>query len=148
MLTEQCRQHPSFQLHMGTAVRDLTRSGDRVVGMKIDGRDGPRELTADLVIGTDGRFSTVRSRAGFIEPRSPQHFDVLNFMVPFPNFWPDRTTVRLELGAGCITGGIPTADGRLWVGLSSERRNIPAIIQAASSRRRGWSVIGRAMQGV
>ena len=121
MLTEQARQHPSFRLHMGTAVRDLIRAGDRVVGVTVDGADGPRELAADLVIGTDGRFSTVRIRAAFPEPRSAQHFDVLNFMVPFPDFWPDHTTVRLELGGGCITGGIPTADGRLWVGMTIQK---------------------------
>jgi 2-polyprenyl-6-methoxyphenol hydroxylase-like FAD-dependent oxidoreductase len=121
MLTGQAREHPSFRLHMGTSVRDLIRAGDRVIGVRVDGVDGPRELAADLVIGTDGRFSTVRSRAGFAEPRSPQHFDVLNFMVPFPGFWPDRTTVRLELGAGCITGGIPTAGGRLWVGMTIQK---------------------------
>jgi 2-polyprenyl-6-methoxyphenol hydroxylase-like FAD-dependent oxidoreductase len=55
MLTAQSRQHPSFQLHMGTAVRDLIRAGDRVVGVQADGSDGPREFAADLVIGTDGR---------------------------------------------------------------------------------------------
>ena len=52
---------------------------------------------------------------------SPQHFDVLNFLVPFPDFWPDHTTVRLELGPGCLTGGIPTADGQLWVGMTIKK---------------------------
>jgi 2-polyprenyl-6-methoxyphenol hydroxylase-like FAD-dependent oxidoreductase len=70
MLTAQSRQHPSFQLHMGTAVRDLIRSGGRVVGVQADGPDGPREFAADLVIGTDGRYSMVRKRGGFTEPRS------------------------------------------------------------------------------
>src|SRR5262249_41687174 len=50
-----------------------------------------------------------------------EHLAVLNVLVPFPNFWPDRTTVRLELGPGCLTGGIPTADGRLWVGLTLQK---------------------------
>lgn len=127
MLTAQSRQHPSFQLHMGTAVRDLIRAGDRVVGVQADGSDGPREFAADLVIGTDGRYSTVRMRGAFTEPRSPQHFDVLNFMVPFPDFWPDRTTVRLELGPGCLTGGIPTADGRLWVGMTIQKGQYKAL---------------------
>jgi 2-polyprenyl-6-methoxyphenol hydroxylase-like FAD-dependent oxidoreductase len=121
MLTAQSRQHPSFQLHMGTAVRDLIRAGDRVVGVQTDGSDGPREFAAELVIGTDGRYSMVRKLGAFTELRSPQHFDVLNFHVPFPDFWPDHTTVRLELGPGCITGGIPTADGRLWVGLTIQK---------------------------
>jgi 2-polyprenyl-6-methoxyphenol hydroxylase-like FAD-dependent oxidoreductase len=127
MLTAQSLQHPSFQLHMGTAVRDLIRAGDRVVGVQSDCSDGPREFEADLVIGTDGRYSTVRKRGPFTELRSPQHFDVLNFMVPFPDFWPDRTTVRLELGPGCLTGGIPTADGRLWVGMTIQKGQYKAL---------------------
>ena len=94
MLTEESRKHPSFQLHMGTAVRDLIRAEDRVVGVRADGPDGPHDFPADLVIGTDGRYSTVRKRGAFTELPSPQHFDVLNFLVPFPDFWPDHTTVR------------------------------------------------------
>jgi 2-polyprenyl-6-methoxyphenol hydroxylase-like FAD-dependent oxidoreductase len=121
MITEEARKHPSFQLRMGTAVRDLIRAEDRVVGVRTDGPDGPDDFAADLVIGTDGRYSTVHKRGGFTELSSPQHFDVLNFLVPFPDFWPDRTTVRLELGPGCLTGGIPTADGRLWVGMTIKK---------------------------
>src|SRR5262249_10164956 len=33
-----------------------------VVGVRANGPDGPREFPADLVIGTDGRYSTVRKR--------------------------------------------------------------------------------------
>ena len=89
--------------------------------VRADGPDGPHDFPADLVIGTDGRYSTVRKRGAFTELPSPQHFDVLNFLVPFPHFWPDRTTVRLELGPGCLTGGIPTADGQLWVGMTIKK---------------------------
>jgi 2-polyprenyl-6-methoxyphenol hydroxylase-like FAD-dependent oxidoreductase len=112
---------------MGTVVRDLIQSGNRVIGVLADGPDGPREYLADLVIGTDGRYSTIRKRGAFTELPSPQHFDVLNFLVPFPEFWPDRTTVRLELGPGCLTGGIPTADGRLWVGLTLQKGQYKAL---------------------
>jgi 2-polyprenyl-6-methoxyphenol hydroxylase-like FAD-dependent oxidoreductase len=89
--------------------------------VRADGPDGPHDFPADLVIGTDGRYSTVRKRGAFTELPSPQHFDVLNFLVPFPDFWPDHTTVRLELGPGCLTGGIPTADGQLWVGMTIKK---------------------------
>ena len=127
MLAEESRKHRSFQLHMGTAVRDLIRAGDRVVGVQADGPGGTRQFPADLVIGTDGRYSTVRRRGAFTELPTPQHFDVLNFIVPFPDFWPDRTTVRLELGPGCLTGGIPTADGRLWVGMTIQKGQYKAL---------------------
>jgi 2-polyprenyl-6-methoxyphenol hydroxylase-like FAD-dependent oxidoreductase len=121
MLTDEARKLPSFSLHMRTAVRDLIRAEGRVIGVEADGPDGLREFLADLVIGTDGRYSTVRKRGAFIELPSRQHFDVLNFIVPFPDFWPDHTTVRLELGPGCLTGGIPTADRRLWVGMTIQK---------------------------
>lgn len=121
MVADEARQHSSFHLHMGTTVRDLVRVGDRVVGVRASSPDGPREFLADLVVATDGRFSTVRRRGPFTGIPSPQHFDVLNFIVPFPQFWPDRTTVRLELGPGCLTGAIPTADGRLWVGMTIQK---------------------------
>src|SRR5262249_48197785 len=127
MLTEESRKHASFQLHMGAVVRDLILAGDRVVGVRADGPDGPREFPADLVIGTDGRYSTVRKLGAFTELPSPQHFDVLNFIVPFPDFWPDRTTVRLELGPGCLTGGIRTADGGLSVRMTSQKGQYKAL---------------------
>src|SRR5262249_13798755 len=120
-ITEESRKHPSFQLHLRTAVRDLIRAGDRVVGVQPAAPRVPCEFLADLVIGTAGRYSTIRKRGAFTELPSPQHFDVLNFIVPFPECWPDRTTVRLELGPGCLTGGIPTADGRLWVGMTIQK---------------------------
>jgi len=121
MLTDEARKHSSFQLHMSTVVRDLIREGERVIGVQSDSPEGRRDFLADLVVGTDGRFSTVRNRGGFSEIPTPQHFDVLNFVVPFPEFWPDRTTVRLELGPGCLTGGIPTSDGQLWVGMTIQK---------------------------
>ena len=139
MITEESRKHPSFQLRLGTAVRDLIRTGDRVVGVRADGPEGPHEFPADLVIGTDGRYSTVRKRGAFTELPSPQHFDVLNFLVPFPDFWPDRTTVRLELGPGCLTGGIPVADGRLWVGMTIQKGQYKALCRGSStSSRNAW----------
>ncbi len=127
MLTEESAKYPSFELHMGTAVRDLIHLGGRVVGVRTDGPSGIGEFPADLVIGADGRYSTLRKAGAFTELPSPQCFDILNFMVPFPDFWPDRTTVRLELGPGCITGAIPTADGRLWVGMTIQKGQYKAL---------------------
>ena len=62
MLTEESRKWPSFQLHMGTAFRDLIRAEGRVVGVRADGPNEPHDFPADLVVGTDGRYSTVRKR--------------------------------------------------------------------------------------
>ena len=134
MLTDEARKHTSFQLHLGTVVRDLIRVGNRIVGVRTGDPDRPRDFPADLVIGTDGRYSTIRKRGAFSELRSPQHFDILNVLIPFPDFWPDRMTVRLELGPGCLTGGIPTADGRLWIGMTLDKGQY----QAERANDAGW----------
>jgi 2-polyprenyl-6-methoxyphenol hydroxylase-like FAD-dependent oxidoreductase len=136
MLTDEARKYPGFQLALGTTVRDLVRVGDRVVGVQAEGPEGPREYRADLVVGTDGRFSTLRKRGTFTELTAPQSFDILNFKVPFPDFWPDRSTVRLELGPCCITGAIPTSDGRLWVGMTIQKGQYKALRAVGSE---GWT---------
>jgi 2-polyprenyl-6-methoxyphenol hydroxylase-like FAD-dependent oxidoreductase len=64
-LAEQGKSYPGFDLRMGAEASDLVIEGDRVVGLRAQGPDGTLEIRADLVVGADGRHSTVRERAGF-----------------------------------------------------------------------------------
>ena len=63
-VAEHARHYPTFRLMMRAEVTDLVREDGRVVGVKAKTPDGPLEVRADLTFGTDGRHSTVRSRAG------------------------------------------------------------------------------------
>ena len=45
-------------------VDELLFDGDKVVGLRAKTPDGDLEVRADLVVGADGRHSTVRERAG------------------------------------------------------------------------------------
>ena len=56
-----------------------------------------------------------------------QNFDVVWFKVPFPDFWPDRATVRLELGRGYMSGGIPSSDGQLQTGFTIAKGTFPQL---------------------
>ena len=42
----------------------VVRDGDRIVGVRVRGPEGEREIAADLVVGADGTFSPVREMAG------------------------------------------------------------------------------------
>src|SRR4029077_18690996 len=64
-LAEQGRCYPGFDLHMETEATELIIEGDRVVGLGVNSAGAPIEIRADLVIGADGRHSTMRERAGF-----------------------------------------------------------------------------------
>ena len=63
-MIEEAKKHPGFVFRPGASVRDLCESGDRVTGLLLSTPDGEETLAADLVIGTDGRASLVRKRAG------------------------------------------------------------------------------------
>jgi 2-polyprenyl-6-methoxyphenol hydroxylase-like FAD-dependent oxidoreductase len=97
-------------------VRDLISEGGRVRGVRAEDASGTIELRADLVIGTDGRRSVLRARAGLDEVRTPQAFDVVWCKVPMPPFFADGGTARAFLGHGHAALTFPSYDGRLQIG--------------------------------
>jgi 2-polyprenyl-6-methoxyphenol hydroxylase-like FAD-dependent oxidoreductase len=77
-LSNQAKRFPTFQLFMEAEVVDLLMEGSRVVGVRAKTARGELEVRADLVIGADGRHSTVHNRAG-LEQR--------DFGVPIDVLW-------------------------------------------------------------
>ncbi|MDH4011063.1 MAG: FAD-dependent monooxygenase, partial [Desulfobacterales bacterium] len=62
-LAAEGKKNPKFDLRLGADVDELLTEGGKVVGLKAATHDGDLEVRADLVVGTDGRHSTVRSLA-------------------------------------------------------------------------------------
>ncbi len=58
---------------------DLIEEGGRVAGVRADTPDGTLEVRADLTVGSDGRHSTVRERAGLKGEDLGAPMDVLWF---------------------------------------------------------------------
>jgi 2-polyprenyl-6-methoxyphenol hydroxylase-like FAD-dependent oxidoreductase len=63
-LADRGKRYPGFKLMMQAEVDDLLWDGDTVIGLRAKLPDGTLEVRADLVVGADGRHSTVRERAG------------------------------------------------------------------------------------
>jgi 2-polyprenyl-6-methoxyphenol hydroxylase-like FAD-dependent oxidoreductase len=76
-LAERAQRYPEFQLHMQTEAVDLIENGGRVTGVRAKSPEGDLTVWADLVVGTDGRHSTVRERAGFTVEDKGAPMDVL-----------------------------------------------------------------------
>jgi 2-polyprenyl-6-methoxyphenol hydroxylase-like FAD-dependent oxidoreductase len=57
------RAYPGFHLQMNTKATELIVENDRVVGVRAETKEGVEEVRADLVIGADGRRSTVREKS-------------------------------------------------------------------------------------
>jgi 2-polyprenyl-6-methoxyphenol hydroxylase-like FAD-dependent oxidoreductase len=63
-LADRAKLFPSFRLMMNAECTDLVRDGWRVTGVRVKTAEGERTVLADLVVGCDGRRSTIREKAG------------------------------------------------------------------------------------
>jgi 2-polyprenyl-6-methoxyphenol hydroxylase-like FAD-dependent oxidoreductase len=63
-LVEQARVYPTFHVRMKAEVTGLIEEGGRIAGAQVHTSEGPLEVRAHLVVGADGRHSTVRAAAG------------------------------------------------------------------------------------
>jgi 2-polyprenyl-6-methoxyphenol hydroxylase-like FAD-dependent oxidoreductase len=63
-LADHGRRYAGFHLMMNAQATDLIERDGRVVGVRANTEAGAAEIRADLVIGADGRHSTIRERAG------------------------------------------------------------------------------------
>jgi len=77
-LAERARGLPAFTLRMSTAATDLLVKDGIVVGVSTEGPEGAGQIRADLIVGADGRHSTMRAKAGFT---------VRDFGVPIDVLW-------------------------------------------------------------
>ncbi len=77
-LSSHAKRFPDFQLLMEHELVDLIFENDRVIGVRAKTPRGEVEVRADLVIGCDGRSSSVRDRAGF---------EVREYGVPIDVLW-------------------------------------------------------------
>jgi len=76
-LSSHAKRFPMFQLYMEAEVIDLLMEDSRVVGVRAKAATGELEVRADLVIGADGRHSTVHTRAGLEQREFGVPIDVL-----------------------------------------------------------------------
>ena len=80
-LADQGRRYSQFDLRMRAEATDLIEEGGRVAGVRAKTPDGELTVHADLVVGCDGRHSTVREKAGLQTDDYGVPMDVLWFRI-------------------------------------------------------------------
>ena len=78
-LARQGQRHGAFELRMETEVTGLLEEDGRVCAVRASSPDGELEIRADLVIGADGRASTVRAHSALEVEEFGAPMDVLWF---------------------------------------------------------------------
>ncbi|MDP1967124.1 MAG: FAD-dependent oxidoreductase [Reyranella sp.] len=98
-LADSGKRHPAFTLLMNAEADGLIEEGDKVVGVRatVDGKS--QEIRADLVVGADGRRSTVRESAGFRVNVLGAPMDVLWFRMTHKPSDTAETMGRFDTGS-------------------------------------------------
>jgi 2-polyprenyl-6-methoxyphenol hydroxylase-like FAD-dependent oxidoreductase len=77
-IADAARPFPGFRLMMSAEAVDLVVDGGRVTGVRAQTPEGPVDIASDLVVGADGRHSTVRNKGPF---------EVLDLGAPMDVLW-------------------------------------------------------------
>ena len=81
-LADQGKRYRTFDLRMNAEAVDLVEEGERIGGLRAQTPQGALTISADLVVGCDGRHSTVREKAGLKSDDYGAPMDVLWFGLP------------------------------------------------------------------
>ena len=92
------KRYPAFHLHMRAEATDLIIENDIVTGLRAKTPDGDLEIRADLVVGCDGRHSTLRERANLVVEDIGAPIDVLWFRMSRRDGDTEETTGHIEAG--------------------------------------------------
>jgi len=76
-LADRGRRYPNFDLRMAAEVTALIEEDGRIVGVSARTKSGPLTIRSTLVVGADGRHSTVREKAGLVVDDMGAPIDVL-----------------------------------------------------------------------
>jgi 2-polyprenyl-6-methoxyphenol hydroxylase-like FAD-dependent oxidoreductase len=96
------KRYKSFDVRMQAEATELIEEGGRVAGLRAKTPDGELTIRADLVVGADGRHSTVRDKAGFKSDDYGAPMDVLWFRLPRKQTDESQPFGHIEAGAMMI----------------------------------------------
>ena len=144
-MVDKAQKLPNFEFCPGWQVVELLRtqrtndSGGTVIGVraKAKGKYGgqSRDILADGVIATDGRYSRLRKLAGLSLEQSPAQFDVLWFKLPAPPTLTTETPFVACLQPDRQFAFYPSWDGRLQIGWIVEKGTGKATLSQALKDR-------------
>jgi 2-polyprenyl-6-methoxyphenol hydroxylase-like FAD-dependent oxidoreductase len=102
-LAAQARKYPHFKILMHTEAIHLIEENGRVVGLTAQGPEGPLEIRAEVVVGSDGRHSIIREQSGLKSVESGVPIDVLWFRLSARDSDPEQSFGFINDGKALVT---------------------------------------------
>jgi len=98
-IADQGKKYETFDLRMRTEATGLIEENGRIAGVHAKSPDGDIEIRADLVVGCDGRHSTLRQAAGLESDDYGAPMDVMWFRLPRKLTIPTRRSATSKAAA-------------------------------------------------
>lgn len=110
-VSNEAAKFPKYQLLLNTSVTGLVQDDKgNYTGVKAKQNGQEINISSSVVVGTDGRYSTVRRLTGISAPEETHGYDVLWAKIPAPVGWEPSTKMVLvdghQLALFTRTGGV------------------------------------------
>ena len=127
VLLGQSLNFPNYRLMMDTTVTELIRESTEgpVTGVRVRHHGEEWTIHSQIVIGADGRYSTVRKLAGIQTTILRHGFDLLWARIPAPDGWPP--TVRMALAQDAQLALFSQYGGYIQVGWNIPQDTYPQL---------------------
>jgi 2-polyprenyl-6-methoxyphenol hydroxylase-like FAD-dependent oxidoreductase len=126
VLISESKPYPNYQLLMGTEVNELIfNQNGSVTGLKAKSHAGEVTIHSKIVVGADGRFSSVRRLANLPFSIIKHGYDVLWAKVPSPAGW--GPVIKNALIDGQQLAFFSQAGGFVQIGWNIEEDSYPAL---------------------
>lgn len=136
-LADKAIHYPAFRLEMDTEATGLLWDRDRITGATAHTSGGPVQISADVTVACDGRWSVLREQSGLPLKEFPMPIDALWFRLPRGESAPEtlgylgggQIILTINRGEYWQCGAIIDKDGFESVkgqGLAAFRSNVAA----------------------
>ena len=113
MLIVECSAYDNFTFLRGAVLRELLHEGERCSGVRVSIDDQQQDISANLVVGADGRNSAVRRTLDFTTREISPPMDIVWCKLPVPEDW---RGVRAYAGHGHLLVAYHTWGDELQLG--------------------------------
>ncbi|MEG0438728.1 MAG: FAD-dependent monooxygenase [Solibacillus sp.] len=126
VIIEEAEQYPNFHLLLNTTVKSLVQDENGHYTQVTALHDG-EELTIDaaLIVGADGRHSTIRKKAGLDTQIYSHGYDLLWARIPTPANW--APAIKMALVDDMQISLFTQAKGYVQIGWNIEKGSYPQL---------------------
>ncbi|MEH7385085.1 FAD-dependent monooxygenase [Bacillus sp. JJ1521] len=125
-VSNEAAQFPNYQLLLNTTVTGLVQDENgNYTGVKAKQNGQEINISSRVVVGTDGRYSTVRKLAGIAAIEETHGYDVLWAKIPAPADWEPST--KMVLANGHQLALFTQTGGMIQIGWNIEEGTFPSL---------------------